>query len=243
VTLACFLLMAAGPVLLAAQFGPLSRLSVTWTLVLGGWALGWGWLGWRLSTVAIWLTFDSVVVRNVGRTRRLALTAITGMSFRGGTLTVATAWPATWVTLPAPVLDRSVPDRSVPDRSVPDRSVPGQPGRRAADGPRLTLRALDTGTARLTGRLCQADEAADAIAAAAGLPPLPPRRERVSLRLALAMAAAGLALLLVSQLLTHLSGVSFGDAELGSALSAPGLLLFFPALGVAADHLFHRAGS
>jgi hypothetical protein len=233
VTLAAFLLLAAGPVLLAAQFGPLSGLSVTWTLVLGAWVLGWGWLGWRLSTVAVWLTFDSVVVRNVGRTRRLALAEITGMTFRRGTLTVSTALPATWVTLPAPVLDRS----------VPGRPVPVQGGRHMAAGPRLTLRALDTGTARLTGRRCQADEAADAIAAAAGLRPLPPRRERISLRLALAMAAAGLSLLLVSQLLTHLSGVSLGDAELGSALSTPGFLLFFPALGVTADHLFHRARS
>jgi hypothetical protein len=204
---------------------------VTWTLVLGGWVLGWGWLGWRLSTVAVWLTFDAVVVRNVGRTRRLALAEITGMSFRRGTLTVASGWPTTWVTLPD----------SVPDRPVPARPVLGQAGQHAAAGPRLTLRALDTGTARLTGRRCQADEAADAIAAAAGLRPLPPRRERISLRLALVMAAAGLALLLISQLLRHLSGVSLADAELGSALSAPGFLLFFPALGVTADHLFHRA--
>jgi hypothetical protein len=124
---------------------------------------GLGWLGWRLSTVAVWLTFDAVVVRDVGRTRRLALAEITGMTFRRHTLTVATAWPARWVTLPA--------------------------------------------------------------------------------RLALVMAAAGLALLLVSQLLTHLSGVSLGAAELGSALCAPGFLLFFPVLGVTADHLFHRARS
>jgi hypothetical protein len=219
VTLVAFLGLSLIPVTLAAQFGPLSRLSVTWSLVLSGWALAWWWLGWRLATVAVWLTFDAVVVRNVWKTRRLPLPEITGVSFRQGTVTVTTAWSAAFAGSPA--------------------VSPDLPGRHAAAGPRHALRALSTGTARLTGRRCQADEAADAITAAAGLRPLPARKERISLRLALIMAPVGLAFLLAAQFLDT-ARLHPQYVEYGTVLSAPGFLLFFPAVSVAADHLFHR---
>jgi hypothetical protein len=219
VTLVAFLGLGSIPVILAAQFGPLRGLSVTWSLVLSGWALAWGWLGWRLATVAVWLTFDAVVIRNIWKTRRLPLAEITGVSFRQGTVTVTTAWSAAFARSPA--------------------ASPDLPAGYAVAGPRHTLRALSTGTARLTGRRCPADEAADAITAAAGLGPLPARKERISLRRALIMAPVGLAFLLAAQFL-DVAHLPPQYVEYGTLLSAPGFLLFFPAAAVAADHLFHR---
>ena len=223
VALVACLGLSSIPGILAAQFGPPSRLSVTWSLVLSGWALAWWWLGWRLATVAVWLTFDAVVIRNIWQTRRLPLTEITGVSFRQGTVMVTTAWSAAFAGSPA----------------GEPAAAPDVPGRHAAAGPRHTLRALSTGTAWLTGRRCQADEAADAIMAAAGLRPLPARKERISLRLALVMAPVGLAFLLAAQFLDR-AHLHPQYVEYGTALSPPGFLLFFPAVSVAADHLFHR---
>jgi len=138
------------------------------------------WLLLAAATAAFWLlgtrtwresatiTADQLIVRNVFSDRRIPLADITGVRFRRSAGLIVMA--------------------------------AGRPqgGGRHAGAPKTTVAAVKLGTAYLTGRRAGADDAADAIATAAGLPPLPARAELLSVRAARLMAPLGVALLVLA---------------------------------------------
>jgi hypothetical protein len=117
-------------------------------------------------------------------------------------------------------------------------------GQGTVPGRHVTIRAVRLGTAYWTGRCCDGDRAADAIADAAGLPLLPPRRVRISRRRAAIMLPASLAataafvLLFLPRTYPHVHPL-YG--RFGSALFAIGVLRVRPALEATFDYYFARS--
>lgn len=148
-------------------------LAAPWNwLVLAGSVLAWLALAGRAWRESVTLAPDLLVVRDVFRTRRIALADVTGVSFgRAGMVAVRTAGAA-----------------------LPGGGGLGThaSGRRA--GRAVTIGAAKMGGAYWSGRRTSADAVAEAIAAAAGLPPLRPRRQLIGRRQALVMIPAGMAL-------------------------------------------------
>jgi hypothetical protein len=96
--------------------------------------------------------------------------------------------------------------------------------------------------AALAGVRCQGDDAADLIAAAAGLPPLPPRPARVSREMSRLMIPAGLVLSALGFILSAVGHL--GTIPVNGALQASGATLFAAAvLAELGRFLHHRHGS
>jgi hypothetical protein len=107
-----------------------------------------------------------------------------------------------------------------------------------ASGERDLVTAIQIGAmAWGSGLRCAADEAADLIAAAAGLPPLPPRKAQVSRARALFSIPAGLALLVAGFLYSPPAGRPAAQFA-ATALKAGGFLLLLPAVPATLDRLF-----
>ncbi len=109
-----------------------------------------------------------------------------------------------------------------------------------ASGERDLVSAIQVGAmAWGSGLRCDADEAADLIAAAAGLAPLPPRKAQVSRARALFSIPAGLALLVAGFLHSPPAGqlvAQFAD----KALQAGGFFLLVTSVPAALDRLRRR---
>lgn len=118
----------------------------------------WGWLAFRVWTASATLTRDAIVIRNVLYTEEVAIADITEVAFG--------------------------PHRAalkVTERSLTPTAVSSAVFRRRRDpGERHTVTAIQVGPlAAVRGARCAADEAADLIAAAAGLPVPPVRKGRI----------------------------------------------------------------
>ena len=221
---------------------------------------------WRESAT---LTPDLLVVRNVFRTRRIPLAAVTTVRIRGprpfgqwAALTVSATQQPAHSAAPAatssPVPPDPAPAASVLAPPVQARSaqvlpVPAPPagrgGRHAGrhhGGRPVRIAAATLGGAQWTGRRVAADDLADAIAAAAGLPPLPPRKELISRRAARIMAPAGLALGVLGTVIK--GGQAAGTfvsarALLGTMVWIAGFNLLWPALLAMLDRFCGRWAS
>lgn len=193
----------------AAAFGwvALSSNQLPGQVVLAVWIPLWTVLAFRAWTVSATLAEDTLVIRNVLSTERVLLADITKVTFRSrGRPLVITEWrPASAVAQdPASVSHRD----------------PGE---------RYTVTAVQVGViAGLSGTRCAGDDAADQIAAAADLPPLPPRRPRVSREMSLIMIPAGIALFASAAALPATGHL--GQNPLGIGLKALGVALFLPAV-------------
>jgi uncharacterized protein YfiM (DUF2279 family) len=176
----------------------------------------WLTLAYRAWQESATLTADALVVRNVFRTRRAPLGDLTRLRFRNqGALVVWFAGPV----------------------------VSGGPGHRG--GRRVVVAAIKLGAAYWSGRRVAGDEAADTIAAAAGLPPLPLREEIVSLRQAWFRLSVAVALLAGSAVVWDVSPDSGGLVSsarhwLSRGLAAAAAPLLFPAVQVTLDGLLGR---
>ena len=146
-----------------------------------------------------------LIVRNVFRSLRVPLAEVTGVRFRyQAALVISLGGPA----------------------------APGS-GRHAGRRP-ATVPAVKLGAAYWSGRRTDADDIADAIAVAAGLPPLRPRRELTSRRLAWIMLPLAIALFVLAAAVGQSSGVSGGLVPsaaqlLGKGLAFAAATLLFPA--------------
>lgn len=198
------------PVAAAAAFGwaTLSSNQLPGQVVLAVWVPLWTVLAFRAWTVSATLAEDTLVIRNVLSTERVLMADITKVSFpsRGRAL-VVTEW-------------RPVSSAVAQDAALAGHRAPGE---------RYTVTAVQVGViAALSGARCAGDDAADQIAAAAGLPPLPPRRPRVSREMSLIMIPAGIALFASAAALSatgHLTG-----SPVCGALKALGAILFLLAV-------------
>jgi len=169
---------------------PLAAASLFWVPVTGSWylpaPLTWLLLAacgmvWQKLARESWqesvtLAEGMLVVRNVFRTRRVPLADISAVWFRRGALVVAAAPAAA-------------------------ESGGGRRSGRHAGGLQITVGAVKLGAAYWSGRGTGGDAAAETIAAAAGLLPLAPRRELISLRAAVIMLPAGIAVLILGGVL------------------------------------------
>jgi len=209
-----FIAVAGSAALVALAAVLFSAGPAGWSVV-GACSLGLGVLGWRIVTMRVSLTPDWLIVRNLGGTERLAVADIRAVRFRRGTLTVTTA------------------------RRPPGRLAAAS-GRYYGEGSaRHTLRMLGAGTAFLTGRRCRADDAAQVIAAAAGLPPVPARCEVIPLPLAVPLMLIGAGLMWEG----HWLNVSFNPS--GAVLMPVGywcVIIGGYVIGgyVIGDHVFGR---
>jgi hypothetical protein len=201
------------PVAAAAAFGwvTLSSNQLPGQVVLAVWVPLWTVLAFRAWTVSATLAEDTLVIRNVLSTERVLITDVTKVAFpsRGRSLVVA-EW-------------RPTASAVAQDAASLSHRDPGE---------RYTVTAVQVGViAALSGARCPGDDAADQIAAAAGLPPLPARRPRVSREMSLVMIPAGIALFAFAAALSA-SGHLTGSPVCG-ALKALGAMLF--ALAVTAE--------
>jgi hypothetical protein len=168
----------------------------------------WALFAFRAWTVSAKLTQDSLVIRNVLSTEQVLVADITRvtLSTRGQ---------------PLKVIERRPPSSIVtPGAAFPRHADPGQP---------YTVTAVQVGVlASLSGMHCEADDAADLIAAAAGLPSLPARKARVSREMSLVMIPAGLVFFALG---VALSAAGHPSADsVGGGLKAVGAMLFVVAL-------------
>jgi hypothetical protein len=198
------------PVAAAAAFGwvTLSSNQLPGQVVLAVWIPLWTVLAFRAWTVSATLAEDTLVIRNVLSTERVLITDITKVTFqsRGRPLVITEGRPAS----PAVAQD------------------PASGSHRDA-GERYTVTAVQVGViAALSGARCAGDDAADQIAAAAGLPPLPPRRPRVSREMSVIMIPTGIALFAFAAVLSATGRL--GQNPLGMGLKALGVALFIPAV-------------
>lgn len=195
------------PVAAAAAFGwvTLSSNQLPGEVVLAVWIPLWTVLAFRAWTVSAMLTEDTLVIRNVLSTERVLAADITKVTLpsRGRPLVITERGPASSAV--------------AQDAASVRHRDPGE---------RYTVTAVQVGVmAALSGARCAGDDAADQISAAAGLPPLPPRRPRVSREMSLIMIPAGIALLASAVALSRLTG-----NPLCGGLKALGAALFFPAV-------------
>lgn len=188
----------------AADFGwvTLSSNQLPGEMVLAVWVPLWALLAFRAWTVSATLAEDTLVIRNVLSTERVLVADITK------------------VTLPSPRRVLRVTEWR-----------PGSPGTTSGhrdSGERYTVTAVRVGVlASLSGAHCAGDDAADRIAAAAGLPPPPARQPQVSRDVARGVIAAGLALFaaaVIASALTPLGGnpVTGAVRNLGAFMFAAG---------------------
>jgi hypothetical protein len=210
---AVLVLVQTALVTAAAAFGwvTLSSNQLPGQVVLAVWVPLWTLLAFRACTVSATLAQDTLVIRNVLSTERLLITDITTVAFstRGRVLKV-TEWRP-----PSPAAAQDAPS-----------------ARHRDPGERYTVTAVQAGVlASLSGVRCEGDDAADLIAAAAGLPPLPARQPQVSREMSLVMMPAGVALFAFAVGFSALSDL--GDSPLGGALRYLGATLFI--LGAAAE--------
>lgn len=200
----------------AAAFGwvTLSSNQLPGEMVLAVWVPLWALLAFRAWTISATLAEDTLVIRNIMSTERVLVADITN------------------VTLPSPrrVLKVTEWRPSSPDAGSGHRD----------SGERYTVTAVQAGVlAALSGAHCEGDNAADRIAAAAGLPPLPARQPQVSRDVARVMIAAGLALLAAAVIFSALGPL--GGSPVTGAVRDLGAFLF--AVGGAAElarFLFQR---
>ncbi len=198
------------PVAAAAAFGwvTLSSNQLPGQVVLAVWVPLWTVLAFRAWTVSATLAEDTLVIRNVLSSERVLMTDVTKVTFpsRGGPLMV-TEW-------------RPTASAVTEDAASARHRDPGE---------RYKVTAVQVSvTAALSGARCAGDDAADQIAAAAGLPPLPPRRPRVSREMSVIMIPAGLALFACAAALSATGHL--GQNPLSMGLKALGVALFLPAV-------------
>lgn len=192
----------------AAAFGwvTLSSNQLPGETVLAVWVPLWALLAFRAWTISATLAEDILVIRNILSTERVLVADITK------------------VTLPSPRRALKVTEWRP--------ASPGATSGHHDSGERYTVTAVQVGVlASLSGAHCEGDDAADRIAAAAGLPPLPARRPQVSREVARAMSLAGLALFAVAVIFSALSPL--GGNPVTGAVRDLGAFLF--ALGGAAE--------
>jgi hypothetical protein len=173
---------------------PLAAASLFWVPVTGSWYLPapltwfllaacsilWQKLVGRTWQESVALTEGMLVVRNVFRTRKVPLADISAVWFRRGALVVVVVAAAA---------------------AAAAESGSGRRSGRHAGGLQITVGAVKLGAAYWSGRRTGGDDAAGTIAAAAGLLPLAPRRELISLRTAVIMVPAGIAVLILGGVL------------------------------------------
>ena len=168
----------------------------------------WALSGFRAWTASATLTQDTLVIRNVLSTERILTADITKVALhsRGRALKVTERRP------PPPIVAQ--------DAAFPRHRDPGQ---------RYTVTAVQVGVlASLSGTHCEADDAADLIAAAAGLPALPARKARVSREMSLVMIPAGIVFFALG---VALSAAGHPGADsVGGELEAIGAMLFVVAV-------------
>lgn len=196
----------------AAAFGwvTLSSNQLPGEMVLAVWVPLWALLAFRAWTISATLAEDTLVIRNILSTERLLVADITK------------------VTLPAPRQVLKVTEW----RPASPASTPDAASRHRDAGERYTVTAIQVGVlASLSGVPCEGDDAADRIAAAAGLPPLPVRRPQVSREVARIMIPAGLALFTAAVLFSAVT--SLGANPVTGTVRDLGVLLF--AVGGAAE--------
>jgi hypothetical protein len=192
-------------------------------IVLACWGLALPWPAWRSWTQAVTLTPDELVIRNIFQTERVALTDITAVTFRGRVVSITEARPPSRLmgTVPA----------------AP--SVTPSGGRHGYQGERYKIGALGLGNGYWSGRAGRADDAADAIAAAAGLPPLPRRKPVIGRRSAGVLPFVGLALVVSGTVMPRTHG-GLRDAMFGALLTSTGFAFFWPSVYAAYDHYIRR---
>jgi hypothetical protein len=204
----------------AAAFGwvTLSSNQLPGAVVLAVWAPLWALLAFRAWTVSATLTADTLVIRNMMSTERLLVADISR------------------VTLQSPRRVLKVTE----GRPAPPSAAPA---RHRDPGERYTVSAVQVGVlAALAGVRCSGDDAADHIAAAAGLPPLPPRPARVSREMSRLMIPAGLVLSALGFALT--AAGPLGPVPLSGTLQGFGAtLIALAALAELGRFLYHRHGS
>jgi hypothetical protein len=143
-----------------------------WVALAAG-LTAWGWLAGRALSMSATLTTDTLRIRNVLTARDIPVSEIADVRFRGGVLRVTQTSPGAV----APGDATSAGEHAVP------------PGSRY-----YTVSAVCiTPPYMWSGQWTDADAAANSIAAAAGLPPLPARKVKIRLRTALVMITGGLA--------------------------------------------------
>jgi hypothetical protein len=166
--------------------------------------------GWSERVIA---TPGTLEIRSVFRTRRIPMSAVSGVRFSRGALRITVA-------------------------------DPGVAGRHRGCAS-ISAPAVRLGAAHWTGRRTQADEFADALATAAGLPPLPPRTTAAGPAKVRASAAAGTGLFVLGAGVAGFGSSMGGVAALAvrvvgwCLLYAAGLMLF-PVVMVAVDGFFGR---
>jgi hypothetical protein len=202
----------------AAAFGwvTLSSNQLPGEMVLAVWVPLWSLLAFRAWTISATLAEDTLVIRNVLSTERVLVADITK------------------VTLPSPRRVLKVTEWR-PASPASDAAT-----RHRDPGERYTVTAVQVGVlASLSGTHCEGDDAADRIAAAAGLPPLPARQPQVSREVAWVLIPAGLALFACAVVFSVLSPL--GGNLVTGAVRDLGAFLFV--LGGAAElgrFLFQR---
>jgi hypothetical protein len=115
----------------------------------------------------------------------------------------------------------------------------------AAASEQFAVSAVNLGSSRWSGLRSSADAIAEAITGAAGLPPLPPRREIISRNWAwIMLLAAGLCFGLgvyCGPLQRGNAGLPFALREVGVVLYAAGAAMLTLAFGITRDHRRKRA--
>ena len=216
--LALIPLIAAGLCLPSGSpFGDGPRGPVGWGVTAAA-ILGWLLLARRAWRESVTLTADALVITNMFSTRRVPLAHVVRVTVGRRSVRVTEAGDAT-----PPLGDAGAARRAM---HAGDRS--------------WAVDALRTGGGYWTGRRVAADEIADAIAAAAGLPPLAPRKSALSRDRARFMVIAGLAISGLGFFLgpVHGGGVGLrpGLADVGNILLVVGMSMLYPALPAAIDY-------
>jgi hypothetical protein len=174
------------------------------------------WLGlairtWRESAT---LGPGTLEIRNIFRTVRLDVTAVSGVWFRQGTLRV----------------------------SVADASASAG---RHAGARQYQAAAVRLGAANWSGRRTPADEFADALAAAAGLTPLPHRAQPASGRRVRAGLVTGAVLTVMGVSVVALAALAAGVPGMAVRVLGTGVLyvaglVLYPAVMIGTDQFFGR---
>lgn len=196
---------------------------VIWSL-LAVTGTAWLKLARRAWNESVTLTADSVLIRNVFRTRQLPLADISLVRWRHNRMLVISAQVR---AAPGPAAAADTPRR----------------GRHAA-GLAVAAAAARLGAAGYSGRRTRADEFADTIAAAAGLPPPARRKAVMSPRQAAIALPAGLALYLTGAALkagpSITSLIPSARYLTGDVTFMAGSMLGFPAAMVLLDLALDR---
>jgi hypothetical protein len=183
----------------------------------------------------------------------LALTLVTNQVPNGGWIALALA-VAAWGVLGWRALGQSVtltPETLVIRSVLSTRRVPladitavGFRGNlltvTATRGERFKASAVSLGSSRWSGVRSSADAIAEAITAAAGLPPLPPRREIISRNWAWVLLLAALLCfglgIYSGPLQTGHAGLPFALREVGAVLYGLGAVMLGQAFRITRDH-------